>query len=230
MNKNSKYSPAIKDRWTDEYFVRRKSNDLKRLRQFELDKILIHKFINEGNICDVGCSTGEFMKYMNWKGNIYGMEIHEGSKKIASEIISFDKDIFTEKNFFDVIIFRGTIQHVDEPFRMIKSSYNALKKDGYIVFLSTPNSEAILYKIKKNLPNLNWKLNFYIPGEKSLKNALVNYNFKICYSEFPYLETPYANLLKDHMLFILNLFSKKFYRHAFWRNSMNIIAKKVDNI
>ena len=35
-------------------------------------------------------------------------------KKKASEYISFEKNIFTEK-FFDLIFFRGTIQHVDEP-------------------------------------------------------------------------------------------------------------------
>lgn len=226
MNKNNKYVPAIKDRWTNDYFQKRNSNDLKRLKQFELDKKLIHNFIDKGIVCDVGCSTGEFLRYLSWNGDIYGMEIHEGSKKMASDIVSFKKNIFTERNFFDLIIFRGTIQHVDEPFKMIKSSYNALKKGGYIIFLSTPNSESILYTIKKNLPNLNWKLNFYIPGEKNLKNALMNYNFKICYSEFPYLSTPYASFLKDHLFFIMNLFSKKFYRHAFWKNSMNIVAKK----
>ena len=226
MNKNDEYIPAIKDRWTDDYFQKRNFNDLKRVKQFELDKKLIHSFIDKGIVCDVGCSTGEFLRYLSWNGDIYGMEIHEGSKKIASDIVSFEKNIFTERNFFDLIIFRGTIQHVDEPFNMIKSSYNSLKKGGYIIFLSTPNSESILYKFKKNLPNLNWKLNFYIPGEKNLKNALINYNFEICYSEFPYLRTPYASFLKDHLLFIINLFSKKFYRHAFWKNSMNIVARK----
>jgi len=226
MSKNNKYYPTIKKRWTDDYFKKRNSNDMKRMMQFKLDKDLIHRYIKKGTVCDIGCSTGEFIRYMNWNGDVYGMEIHEGSKKIASDIISFEKNISTEKNFFDLIIFRGTIQHVDEPFKMIKDSYNALKKGGYIIFLSTPNSESILYKITKDLPNLNWKLNFYIPGEKNLKNALINYGFKICQSEFPYLKTPYANFLKDHLLFIVNIFSKKFYKHAFWKNSMNIVAKK----
>ena len=99
MNKNNEYIPSIKDRWTDDYFQKRNFNDSKRVKQFELDKKLIHNFIDKGIVCDVGCSTGEFLRYLNWNGDIYGMEIHEGSKKIASDIVSFKK-IFLQKEIF----------------------------------------------------------------------------------------------------------------------------------
>ena len=227
MNNLKKYKPSIKDRWGDDYFNNRYSNDKKRMKQYILDKNLIFSFIKSGRVCDVGCSTGEFIKFLNWDGECYGMEINDNAKKKASEFISFDKNIFTEKNFFDLVIFRGTIQHVDEPFSMIKNTYESLRKGGYIIFLSTPNSESLLYKLKKDLPNLNFPLNFYIPGEKDLTNALVNYGFEVLHREFPYLETPYQNIFLDHLLFFMNVISKKFYKHAFWRNSMNIVAKKI---
>lgn len=227
MNKANNYNPSIKDRYTDDYFENRNLNCKKRLNQFKLDRELIHKYVRKGTICDVGCGTGEFIKYLKWEGKIYGMEINDNAKKKAVDFISFEKNIFSEKNFFDLIIFRGTIQHVDEPFRMIKNSFEALKENGYLIFLSTPNSDSVLYKIKKDLPNLNWKLNFYIPGEKDLKNTLRNFGFQICHTEFPYFKTPYSSLFKDHLLFFLNLFSKKLYKHAFWGNSMNIVAKKI---
>ena len=42
---------------------------------------------------------------------------------------------------------------------MIKNTFESLRKGGYIIFLSTPNSESLLYKLKKDLPNLNFPLN-----------------------------------------------------------------------
>jgi len=157
---------------------------------------------------------------------LYGMEINTKAKNIASQFISFDKDVFTEEIFFDLIIFRGTIQHVDIPFQMIKSSFRALKPGGYIVFLATPNTDSVLYRIKGDLPFLDWPINFYIPGKKQLLNALINYGYSIEDVEFPYWNTPYRNFFKDHFYFLLNVISRRFYKHPFWGSSMNIAARK----
>ena len=218
---------SIKRRWKNSYFKDRKLNNSYRMAQFKLDFNFINLFFKSGNVCDVGCATGEFLKYINLKGNLYGMEINDYAKKIASKTISFDKNIFTERNYFDLVIFRGTIQHVDTPFYMIKMAYKSLKPGGYIIFLATPNTDSILYRIKRNLPFLDPYTNFYIPGEKDLTNILKNFNFKIIKIEFPYWKTPYRNFFKDHFKFILNLFSNKFYNHPFWKSSMNIAAKKI---
>ena len=218
-----------KEMWPDDKFINRQSNNPNRLKQFKLDEKFIKKYISNGNICDVGCSTGEFIQNINWKGNIYGMEINDYAKNIASNFINFDKNIFTESNFFDLVIFRGTIQHVDEPFRMIKAAYNSLRQGGYICFLATPNTNSILYKLKNNLPFLDWVTNYYIPGNKELKNVLENYGFKIKSIEYPYLNTPYCNFFMDHIKFILNvLVPCMFFKHAFWKSSMQIMAVKSE--
>ena len=220
------YSHLLVSRYDDSYFHNRYSNDPQRIAQFKMDGDYIKRFIKKGIVCDVGCSTGEFLNEINWK-NKYGMEINEKALKEAKiNGVKFDKNIFTENEFFDIVIFRGTIQHVDEPFRMMKMAYKSLKKNGIIVFLATPNSDSILYRLKLNLPFLVPKLNFYIPGKKSLCNSLVNLGFKIENVEYPYWKTPYRNFLKDHFFFILNLFSKKFYKHPFWGSFMTIVAKK----
>jgi SAM-dependent methyltransferase len=225
---NIEYVGAIKERWNDDYFIDRTSNNPLRTIQFEQDADFIRSFVKNGVVCDVGCSTGEFLRHMKFEGILYGMEINDIAKKKASDIISFEKNIFTEENYFDLIIFRGTIQHVDIPFQMIKSAHKSLKNGGYIIFLATPNSNSILYRIKQDLPFLDWSLNFYIPGEKELTNVLENFGFEIKKVEFPYWKTPYRNFIKDHFKFILNLFSRKFYKHAFWGSSMNIAAKKIN--
>lgn len=221
------YDPLLKDRWSDDYFSDRNGNNLLRNLQFEIDAKFIKRYIDRGILCDIGCSTGEFVRQLNWMGDKFGMEINEHARSIAADQIDFSKNIFTESNFFDLVIFRGTIQHVDEPFRMMKASAMALKKGGYICFLATPNTNSILYKLKNNLPFLDPKTNFYIPGDKELTNALENYGFKVVKIDYPYLKTPYCNFFSDHIKFLLNLLSRKFYPHAFYRSSMSVMAVKI---
>ena len=222
-----KYKPLEKNNYNDNYFQRRMGNDEKRNVQFKLDKKFINKKIQKGIICDIGCSTGEFIESLNWNGEKYGMEVNEYAIRIAqNKKISFSKNIFNQKEYFDLVIFRGTIQHIDEPFRFIKETYNSLKKGGYICFLSTPNTNSLLYKIKNNLGMLDEKVNFFIPNDIGLKNALINYGFNEVEIEYPYLKTPYCNIIDDHLKFIKNIFSKNFKPHPFWKSSMNIIGKK----
>lgn len=221
------YAPAIKEKWADSYFDDRQMNNPQRLIQFKQDAQYVKRFVSSGKLCDVGCSTGEFLRQLDFSGDLYGMEINDYAREIAKDFISFEKSIFSEENFFDLVIFRGTIQHVDIPFQMIKSTYKALKPGGYVIFLATPNANSILYRSKADLPFLDWPINFYIPGVKDLSNALKNYGFLVENVSFPYWNTPYRNFFKDHCLFLMNLLSKRFYKHAFWGSSMNIAARKI---
>jgi len=226
---NIKYKPVNTDIWGDDYFKDRNMTDKVRLKQFDLDRDLIYNYVNCGKICDVGCSTGEFIRRIDWRGECYGMEINEAARSAASDVIKFNKNIFTESNYFDLVLFRGTIQHVDEPFRMIKESYDSLVDGGYLVFLMTPNVNSILYRLKKNLPLLDFKRNYYLPGDAEFINALTNYGFDIIYKSYPYIETPYANPLRDIIGFIQNVFSRKFVPHPFWGSIMNIVAQKNES-
>ena len=79
--KDNKYEPSIVDRWLDDYFNDRHANNKKRLKQFEIDIKFIKKYIISGHVCDVGCSTGEFLRQLNFSGQLFGMEINEYAKK-----------------------------------------------------------------------------------------------------------------------------------------------------
>lgn len=217
------------NKFPNDYFLDRRGNNKLRLKQFELDKKFITRYKKKGTICDVGCSTGEFLSHIKWEGEKYGMEINHYAKKIASSFINFEKNIFTEKNFFDLVVFRGTIQHVEDPFYMIRKTHEALKKDGYIIFLATPNIESILYKLKNTLPVFyNYEDTiYYRPSFQALTNLLKNYNFEVIEVNFPYINTPYSDFAGDHFKFLKNIFSKNFYPHPFWGSMMNIIAKKT---
>jgi SAM-dependent methyltransferase len=210
------------------YFDKRKSNDKKRMISFEKEKVLLEKFVNfNGNVCDVGCSTGEFLQAIKWQGPKFGMEINGDAMELArASGISFERDLFNTTNYFDLIVFRGTIQHLPDPFGYIHMAYEALKKGGYIVFLATPNANSAVYKFFNTLPALNSQLNFYIPSNVTLSNILKNNEFEVLEIERPYLNSPYANPILDHIKFIYCLITRKKPNFAFWGNMMNIIARK----
>ena len=86
--------PSIIERYGSDYFKNRNRNDNQRLAQFQIDGCFLRKFKSHGVICDVGCSTGEFLVSISWEGDLYGMEINEEAKAIAEKNgYSFDKNI-----------------------------------------------------------------------------------------------------------------------------------------
>ena len=215
--------------YKDEYFDSRYQNDPKRLTSFLQEKEFIEKYTSAtGTICDVGCSTGEFLSAIGWIGVKYGMEVNLSSvEKAKASGIDFTKNILTEKDFFDVVIFRGTIQHLPDPFGYISSAYNALKSGGVIVFLATPNANSLVYKNFNTLPALSPAYNFYIPSDVTLKNVLKNFDFEVMEIQYPYLKSPYAKPVSDHINFIKSLVFKEEPKFAFWKSMMNIVARKV---
>src|SRR3989344_4627542 len=96
--------------YPEEYFKERLGNDPKRAESFKLETKFINKYIDRGILVDVGCSTGEFLDALKWEGEKYGMEVTDYAINIAKKKgIKFDKDILSCENFFDLIVYRGTI-------------------------------------------------------------------------------------------------------------------------
>ncbi len=215
-----------RDRYTDDYFADRFCNDPKRLASFRQEKALIHTHLRQGNALDVGCSTGEFIEFLRWEGSCYGMEVSDlAIKEAKTKGIHFDQDLFNSENFFDVIIYRGTIQHIETPFLFLKRSFFALKPGGFVIFLATPNANSPCYKIWNTLPFLDAPRNFFIPSDQTLKNAMINLGFHFVEVRYPYLQSPYASLWRDHLNFLLRLCGKD-VKFPFWRNMMEMVFVK----
>lgn len=177
-----------------------------------------------GNVLDIGCGLGDFLELFSDSWKKYGVEVSEYAKKTASKKgVNFK--IPEKKNFFDLIVFRGTIQHLDTPLSEIKKKFEQLKPGGWMVFLATPNAGSWYYRIWQDLPMIDPKYNFVIFSDKQLSNILYQFGLKVKKINYPYIDSPYANPLLDHLKFVLKLlgFSMKF---AFWKNMMEIYAQK----
>ena len=215
-------------KYNKNYFLKRNLNDPKRLKSFSYEKKILEQFADfNSKVCDIGCSTGEFLDFLKWNGSKYGMEINPGAIKIAKKNgIKFDKNILNTSNFFDVIIFRGTIQHLEDPFNYLAHAHISLKKGGLVFFLATPNINSLHYKLFQDLPALDAKRNFYLPSKSSIINLMKIYNFKLIESEFPYLNSGYDKPLINFLCFFLKIFGLYKKNIPFPGNMMNLLFKK----
>jgi len=113
---------------------------------------LISKFHRKGEILDIGCATGQFMKYMDGRGwNTTGIEPDEKSRSRA--ISEFGLNVFAEdqlnvfrKASFDLITMWHVLEHVSDLNGRIKQIRNLLKPEGTFI-LAVPNCDALDAKI-----------------------------------------------------------------------------------
>lgn len=221
------------DEFGKDYFRNRLGNDPLRQLSFIREKhylvsILGKEIFERGTLLDVGCSTGEFIDAIDWnKNRVFGMEISNYARGIAEKKgIRFDKDLFNTDNFFDMVVFRGTIQYLPNPFEYIQRAFACLKQGGHVAFLATPNSNSLYYFLFRTLPFLEEKLNYLIPSDGSLSMNLKNAGFEIVNIDYPYIGSPYANVITDHLKFVTKLILRTEDKFAFWRSMMNVLARK----
>ena len=238
ISKNANFK---KEKYYSDYFSRNRSDFnetsyIKRLEQTKVDAMHLNNNLNEGNILDIGCSTGEMIHQLNSIGDyqFIGTDLDISAIKYATEKYNSSKNIsFLSQNVldisfsykFDIIIFRGTLQYLAwdlvPTFNFLKTILN---KNGKIFIYSIPNSESFVYYLLKQ----KWQM--FHPDEHQIifnKNALIylknKFKLKLEEMSFPYLETPYADVEKDYSS-ILDIINKKSSKGVpFWGSTIQCI-------
>jgi SAM-dependent methyltransferase len=223
---------AAAEKYGADFFKTRQGNDPLRLEAFRREKAVLERHLapetcRTGRVLDIGCSTGEFLQAIDWPlDQAWGMEISEFARERARALgISFDKDVFSDRDFFDLIVLRGTIQYLPSPFEYLYAIHRSLKPGGHL-FLTAPNTNSPYYRCFKTLPFLEEDLHFWIPCDTSLRMVLRNCGFRHVEITYPYLDSPYAHPVRDHLKFAARLLFGATYRFPFWRNIMHVMAQK----
>lgn len=208
--------------------------------QYEIDKSFIESHINKGNILDVGCNGGFFLNALSNDFNKFGIEIDPEAVRYAKEEFGINvfegeigKDDF-ENNFFDLIIFRGVIEHLLDPKLALDRSQSLLKKGGLLYFCATPNLDSFCADIYRE----KWKLfhpieHINIFSVKTLHTLMGADKFSIIDERYDYLNTPYENqeddykkLTEDILLKDRGKWSEVEKSPPFWGNMMSVIFGK----
>jgi SAM-dependent methyltransferase len=220
------------DRWPDAYFAQRQGNDPRRRQAFrhEMKLLMRHiSFYDTDTVCDVGCSTGEFLWEVFPSEAKYGMEISAHARAAAERRgVSFSRDILNSTDYFDVVIFRGTVQHLPRPFSYLARAHAALRPGGTLAILATPNTGSLVYRLFGRFPPplSDDARNYWMPSAAELTNALKNLGFEILEVEYPYRGAGYDRPLHDALGFARRLFLGQWSSFAWPGNLMNVIARK----
>tara|TARA_B100001250_G_scaffold402954_1_gene416777 strand:+ start:1108 stop:1608 length:501 start_codon:yes stop_codon:yes gene_type:complete len=129
----------------------------------------LNKNLNGKKVLDIGCATGDFLKFINIKfpkSKRYGLEINKKlcsiaqKRKIAEKI--FNKNILKIKKFekFDFIFISGVHSIFDDLFllfsklKMLMSSKNS---EIYVFGIWNPYDVDVLVRLKKKNINIGRK-------------------------------------------------------------------------
>lgn len=115
----------------------------------ERDDILKLVSIGAKKFLDVGCSEGLLGKRLKEKNTVevIGIEIDREMAKVAEQRIDrviigdideIDFDKYLKVNYFDCVIFADILEHLRNPWKILKNIRLFLKDDGVII-VSVPN-------------------------------------------------------------------------------------------
>jgi SAM-dependent methyltransferase len=210
----------------DKYYVDDKKRELSYLQ--ERDRIYGELDNVGGNILDVGCGVGGFLDTFYARWTKFGVEPSDYAAEIARRKGITITDINRlDFESMDVVIFRGTLQHINKPMEVLAQATRVLKNGGLLVILATPDTDGLVYKIWGKLPPLDKERNWVVFGHGVLENILnrMGYDTKFIY---PYWKTPYANPVSDFCKFFLS-FVFGYRKFAFPGNMMECYSRKVND-
>jgi 2-polyprenyl-3-methyl-5-hydroxy-6-metoxy-1,4-benzoquinol methylase len=149
---------SFKGLYSEKYFSHGKYNDVNTLRRENRRRLnLMNKFLpnSEVNILDFGCGPGDFIRFVDHKHIMWGLDYSEYAIQQARKANPGIKDrikvgLIEEQNYsiccFDAIVMWDVIEHLWDIREVLKNLLNFLKSGG-LLFISTVNIGSIFANI-----------------------------------------------------------------------------------
>lgn len=151
---------------------------------------------DKGNILDIGCANGVFLKNFNFhfkNFKSFGVDtskdmIDLAKKRKFRNSIFLKKDFMTlnKKSYFDIIIASGVLAFYDDFYKPINKMLSLLKKKSSLYIFGTFNSNDIdtLVKFKNNYTKSNWEKGLNSFSKKTIAKFLKKKNLKYKFKKF----------------------------------------------
>ena len=180
-----------------------------RNEMYKLDYDFVTNFIDEGSVLDIGCGGGFFLDVFDGsRFDKFGVEYGDDGFNVAYE--KYPDKVYQgqftdldniENDSFDLIIFRGVLEHVVNPKDHLMKASQVLKNNGWLFISATPNLNSLCADLFRD------KFNQHIPAEHIIhfsdihfKKYLKDIGFRLASERVFYTETPYANIYEDAKL------------------------------
>jgi len=210
-----------------EYFDSYYLNDRRREAMYEQEHARILARTKPGTVLDIGCGIGGFLSVFDDRWEKFGFEpsdfAEQKAQKRGIKMLHHVQDLGFSSA--DLVILRGSLQHINFPMRTLHQATSILKSGGLLAILATPNINSVVYKLWGNLPALDTPRNWVLFSDRILSNILQRLEYSDIEVIYPYWETPYARPWSDFSKFLLSMVGG--YRpFAFPRNMMEVYAVK----
>lgn len=159
----------------DDHYYRKWMGEQKQKRckmwKRRLDRL--EKFCSKGNLLDVGCGEGSFLKLAKQKGwTVKGTEFSPFAAQYAADLLNTNifcgdlTDAGYPENCFDVVTLWHVLEHVPDPERYLKTIHEILQPGGLLV-LAVPNVNNLMMKLAYRIVKRQ-RLKLFHSGEKEL--------------------------------------------------------------
>ncbi len=126
--------------------------DIPRRRDFDLARAEIMRRCQRGDVLDVGCFRGDFLRSLPPEFERFGIEPSRAARKEAErrniQIVGSSVEDAVIHKRFDVIVLMDVIEHVDAPTEVIKKLAGWLAPNGHLI-ISTGNAAALPWRMMR---------------------------------------------------------------------------------
>jgi glycosyltransferase involved in cell wall biosynthesis/2-polyprenyl-3-methyl-5-hydroxy-6-metoxy-1,4-benzoquinol methylase len=172
---------------------------------------------NKGNLLDIGCGRGRFLKIASDNGwECAGLDVSKEAVAHIRNNLKIEafceqiKDCRLPDNHFAVVTMWDVLEHLQNPIEDLKIIYKKLKPNG-ILAIKTPNEASLfkrmgkfIYKSSLGLIRFQLKYMYYSPhyyyySPKSLSRILNAIGFRIINTDFDETDLKFAkSKIKQH--------------------------------
>jgi cyclopropane fatty-acyl-phospholipid synthase-like methyltransferase len=146
---------------------------------------------------------------------------------MASEFFKVHVGNFPDLEFndkYDVIIFRGCIEHVGDPLKYLEKAKDILNEDGVIFFTATPNRDSFTCDLFKEKWNMHYPFeHLYHFSPVDLINFYKTKGLKSFSEKNIYLNSPYINIKNDLSLVLKKLNGEDVICPPFFDNMLTLV-------
>lgn len=179
-----------------------------------------------GRLVDVGCGLGFLLSALDdTKWERHGVELSayaaEHASRWAAVHVGDLEGASYEDDFFDAVVMSHVIEHVPDPFSLVKEIWRVMKPGGTLILCTPDFDSGAARHFGEQYRLFHDKSHITLFSSESMHRFLRDHGFLIDHVDYPFFETRYFT--KENLL---RLFDTSKISPPFYGNFMSFYCRK----